>query len=264
MKKEIEANRDSWNLLAKDHYAVFKQALMEHETLLNSDIIDELGDIKGKSLIHMQCNTGADTLCLKRLGASVSGVDLAPDNILYAKKLFADFKLEGQFYESDILEFTKTHHQKYDVVFTSEGAIIWLPDLKKWARTARKLIKDDGFFYVNEMHPFFLMFDESEFPNHKLILKYPYFGRKPEIGDSIGGYAAETRPGVNYSWMYSIADVVNALIEAGFQIEFIHEFDSLCYDLGGMTPIKPSHWQYPDLKGKMPFMFSIKATVRKT
>jgi len=264
MMKELIANRDSWNLLAKDHYENFKQKLSLRKSLLNPVIEQELGDITGKTLMHLQCNTGADTLSLARLGAKVSGVDLAPDNVKYAQKMFKDFGTEGHFYESNVLTFSETHHQKYDIVFTSEGAIIWLPDFKAWAKTVRRLMKEDGVFYVNEMHPTFLMLDEEALPKGEIKLKYPYFNREVAAEDSIGGYAAEPRKGETYSWMYSISDVVNALIEAGLQIEFIHEFDDLCYNLGGMIQNpKTGQFFYPNLLGKFPFMFSIKATVRK-
>jgi len=264
MMKELIANRDSWNLLAKDHYENFKEQLSHRKSLLNPVIEKELGDITGKSLMHLQCNTGADTLSLARLGANVSGVDLAPDNILYAKKMFQDFGIKGHFYESNVLTFAETHHQKYDLVFTSEGAIIWLPDFKAWAKTIRSLMKDDGVFYVNEMHPFFLMLDEEALPKGEILLKYPYFNREVAVEDTIGGYAATPRKGTSYCWMYSVADVVNALIEAGLQIEFIHEFDDLCYNLGGMTQNPDTRqFYYPKFRDKFPMMLSIKATVRK-
>ncbi len=263
MRKEVKANERSWNLLAKDHYETFKKRLSENNQILNPLIIQELGDIKGKTLMHLQCNTGADTLSLARLGAKVFGVDLAPDNIVYAQKLFSDFSTEGQFYTADLMSFGEHHDQQYDVVFTSEGAIIWLPDFKIWAQTIRKLLKDDGFVYINDMHPFFLMLDENQLSNGIFAYKYPYFNRQMDKEETIGGYAAKERPGECYAWMYSMSDIINALIDAGLQIEYIHEFDDLCYDLGNMTKLPSGQYYYPAWKGKIPFMFSIKATIKK-
>jgi hypothetical protein len=37
------------------------------------------------------------------------------------------------FFESDLMELKENHHKKYDMVFTSEEALCWLPDLNKWA-----------------------------------------------------------------------------------------------------------------------------------
>ncbi len=261
MNPYIKANKEAWNLLAKDHYFEFKRRYLTRDNLLSPDIIKELGDISDKTLIHLQCNTGSDTLSLARLGAKVSGVDLAPDNIVYANKLFDDFKTEGHFYKADLMEFGNVHHEKYDVVFTSEGAIGWLPDFDQWAKTIVQLLNKDGFFYLYEIHPFFLMFDEDLFPKEELDIKYPYFGRQVDKSETIGGYAAEPRNGESYYWMYSISDVVNALIKAGLKIEFIHEFDHLCYNAGNMNDIGFGTYEFKKWRGKMPLMFSIKATL---
>lgn len=261
--KEIEANKKAWDLLAKDHYENFKEFLKTHETTLNDTIIKELGDIRGKSLIHLQCNTGADTVSLSRLGAKCAAVDFAHDNIIYGKKLADDFNFPINFIESDIMNLMENHHEKYDIVFTSEGVIGWLPDFKQWGKTVRALLKDDGFFYINEIHPFFLMFDEDKLPFNELVIKYPYFNKIPDSSDEIGGYATTPKHAKNYYWMFSVGEIINALAEAGLVVEFFHEFDTLCFDSGGMEKVGVSQFQYPFLKGKFPFQFSLKATVRK-
>jgi len=262
--KEIEANKKAWNLLAEDHYHRFKAALQNEDSLINDIITKELGNISGKSLIHLQCNTGADTISLARIGATVTGVDLAPDNIYYARKLAIDFGItEAKFIESDIMLLETSHHEKYDIVFTSEGVIGWLPDLKKWARTIKSLLKDDGFFYMNEIHPYFLTLDEEKLSHHEVSIKYPYFIKKPDVSDTIGGYASDAKVAKNYFWMYTVSDIINALIEAGLIIEFFNEFDTLCYSLQGMDEIKKGLYQFPYFKDKFPFHFSLKATVRK-
>ena len=91
MNEYIDANRRSWGTIAKAHYETFKARLSADQTTLSQTQIEELGDVRGKSLIHLQCNTGADTISLARMGAKVTGVDLVPENIYYARKLAADF-----------------------------------------------------------------------------------------------------------------------------------------------------------------------------
>ena len=130
--KEIESNKHAWGQISEEHYHHFKNAFLEDRHRFNKYIQAEIGDLSGKKIIHLQCNTGADTLLLAKTGASAVGVDLVPDNILYAKKLAEDLVVENvEFIESDIMELMKTHDDKYDVVFVSEGAIGWLSDLKK-------------------------------------------------------------------------------------------------------------------------------------
>jgi 2-polyprenyl-3-methyl-5-hydroxy-6-metoxy-1,4-benzoquinol methylase len=130
--KEVEANKKAWGLLSRDHYEHFKKSLKEKNSILNSIIEEELGDICGKSIIHLQCNTGADTISLARKGAIVTGVDLVPENAFYAKKLSQELNINNiDFIESDIMEFKEKHNKKYDMVFTTEGVLHWLPDLNK-------------------------------------------------------------------------------------------------------------------------------------
>ena len=108
--KEIEANKAAWALIAEDHYHSFKKALSERPSLINQIIRDEIGDVKGMKVIHLQCNTGADTVSLSRMGAKATGVDLVPENIHYAKKLAEDFHTDTTFIESDIMTLKDHHH----------------------------------------------------------------------------------------------------------------------------------------------------------
>jgi SAM-dependent methyltransferase len=262
--KEVESNKHAWSQVSRDHYFAFKKSLLEGRHQFNTYIKNELGDLSGKKVIHLQCNTGADTILLARMGASAVGVDLVPDNILYAKKLAEDLNITNvQFIESDIMEFMENHSEKYDVVFVSEGAIGWLPDLKKWAKTIRHLLKDDGFFYTFDSHPFFLMMNTEKLPNKVLKIQFPYFGKIPDIDDSIGGYASEPKYGVQaYFWMYTVSDLINSLTSAGLHIEYLNEFKENFYNAGGMKNVGENGlFNYDYNSDKFPMSFSLKATV---
>jgi len=263
MNEYVSANKKSWATLAQDHYETFKSKLLANESTLSQTQIQELGDIAGKKLMHLQCNTGADTLSLARMGAKVTGVDLVPENIHFARRLAADCGVDdARFIESNVLEIMEKHDEKYNIVFTTEGVLCWLPDLFLWARNIRHLLADDGFLYVLDGHPFFMVWDEEKLPD--LVVKYPYFQKTADQEQWIGGYAAEPREAVNYSWMYTIGEIVNALSQAGLHIEWIHEFDWLYYELSAEKQSKNGNggWVYPEHKGGLPFTFSLKATIR--
>jgi len=260
---EIESNKHAWGQISEDHYHAFKKLLLDGSHRLNKYILSELGDISGKSVVHLQCNTGADTILLTKLGASAVGVDLVPDNILYARKLAEDLGVENiNFIESDIMQFMEKHNEKYDIVFVSEGAIGWLPDLNKWGKTIRHLLKDSGFFYIFENHPIFMMFDTEKLPENITEIKYPYFGKKPDVDDTIGGYASESKHGVkSYFWMHTISDIINSLTSAGLKIEYFNEFSENFFDAGGSTKVDNGLWNYDFNDNKFPMSFSLKATV---
>ncbi|HKL47526.1 MAG TPA: class I SAM-dependent methyltransferase [Candidatus Izemoplasmatales bacterium] len=261
--KEIKKNKAAWNLLSKDHYAHFKKLLEENHSILNPNIEEELGDISGKTMIHLQCNTGADTISLARMGLKeVVGVDLSDQNIMYANKLKEDFKMKQiSFIESNVLTFNEIHHEKYDIVFTSEGVLGWLPDLKQWARVIKGLLKEEGFFYVYDSHPLFHIFDDEALAKKQLIAKYDYFNADVDMDFPIGGYASETKHAENYWWNHSFSDIINALLAVGLKIEYVHEFDTLFWNHGRMDEVGRSLWQYPEFKNKLPMSYSIKASL---
>ena len=261
--KEIESNKHAWGQISEDHYNAYKKSLLDGNHQLNKYIQNELGDLRGKKIIHLQCNTGADTILLAKMGASAVGVDLVPDNILYAKKLAEDLGIaNAKFIESDIMEFMQIQNEKYDIVFVSEGSIGWLPDLAKWGRTIRHLLNDDGFFYIFDSHPIFLMFDTEKLPDNVTEIKYPYFSKEPDVDDSIGGYASETKYGVQaYFWMHTISDIINALVSAGLHIEFFNEFRENFFDAGRTKHIGNGLFNYDFNDDKFPMSFSLKATV---
>ena len=262
--KGIEANKHAWGQLSKDHFAAFKKSLHEGRHQFNRYILQELGRLDGKRIIHLQCNTGADTILLAKMGASATGVDLVPDNIIYARKLAEESGVDIEFIESDIMEFKDKHNEKYDLVFVSEGAICWLPDLAKWGQTVRHLLKSDGFFYIFDSHPFFMMLDEEKLKDNIFEVRYPYFAKEPNIDDWIGGYASEPKGGVKaYDWMHTVADIINSLASAGLHIEYFHEFRENFFDAGGMLDIGDGFWNYSFNDNKFPMSFSLKATVAR-
>ena len=84
----LEINKHSWNNRTDTHlnsefYNL--EGFMKGETSLNQFELEILGDIKGKSILHLQCHFGQDTISLNRLGAEVIGVDLSDKAIENAR-----------------------------------------------------------------------------------------------------------------------------------------------------------------------------------
>jgi len=261
--KEIQSNKHAWEQLSHDHYLHFKKTLGDGSHQLNKYIQQEIGDLSGKKVIHLQCNTGADTILLAKMAESAVGVDLATDNVKYAQKLADDLGVTNvSFIESDIMEFMDNHNEKYDVVFVSEGAIGWLPDLAKWGKTIRHLLKDDGYFYIFESHPFFMTLNWEQIAENVLKIDYPYFGKQPSVDYTIGGYASETKSGVEtHFWVHTVSDIINSLISAGLCIEFFNEFRENFFELQGCGSVGDGLYNYGFNEGLFPMSFSLKAKV---
>lgn len=260
---KIDQNKKAWSLISEDHYKHYRKQFEDDKYEFNPMILKELGDVSGKTILHLQCNTGADSIALAKMGANVTGVDLVPENIFFAKQMAEDLHIDTvDFIESDIMELMENHEGKYDIVFTSDGAIGWLPDLNKWGRTIKYFLKDNGFFYAHDSHPFYLTFDEEKIADGITEIKYPYFKEEADEDDQIGGYASERKEAKNYFWMYTISDLVNSLAQAGLFIEYLNEYDRCVQGMGGKEVDEDGLMYYSTLKGAMPITFSIKASPR--
>ncbi len=267
MNDYINTNRDLWDQLAPIHrksefYEVdrFKQG----ECILTGVDRDEVGEVAGKSLLHLQCHFGLDTLCWARRGASVTGADFSEPAIKIARSLAAEMDLPAEFVASDLYDLRNNLSGEFDIVFTSGGVLTWLPDLTKWAETAAHFVKPGGRFYLREFHPMGSIFDDEDAPANPPRIGYPYFHQtEPMRFDCDGSYAdpeAKVRK-VSYEWLHSIADVVNALINADLTIEYLHEFPFISYQSHPfLVQSEDGNWRYPKYPESIPLMFSISAT----
>lgn len=265
MKKFIKQNRCLWDIWTEAHTTTKSdiydvEAFCSGQTTLKNIEISELGDISGKSLLHLQCHFGLDTLSLARdKKACVTGVDLSPKAIEYARRLSRQCNIPAEFICCDIYELPKVLNKKFDVVFASYGVLTWLYDINEWAEIITNYLKPCGIFYMVEFHPFTHMFDE----NWQSISE-PYFYNNdiPLETKNIGSYAhKEAAFTVNaYEWPHTLSEVITALCKVGLIIEFFHEFPYVPYNcFPGLEQVQNE--QYVLMKGNssIPLLYSVKA-----
>lgn len=227
--------------------------------------VGELGDVSGKSLLHLQCHFGLDTMSWARRGASVTGVDFSPEAIRLARLLAAELNLDAKFVESNIYDLPNAIDEKFDVVFTSYGVLGWLPDINGWAEVVSQFLKPGGTFYIVEFHPFANVFDDNKDVTD-LRVHYSYFHKdEPMIfepqgqGSYASGSAKVTT--TEYSWHHTIGDIVSALVSSGLRIKFLHEFPKTVYK---QLPFAEKHddgfWRLKGHEDDIPLIFSLKAT----
>jgi len=225
--------------------------------------VKEVGDVSGKSLLHLQCHFGQDTISWARRGAKVTGVDFSGEAVSLARELAEELGVEAEFILSDVYDLPEKLDRKFDVVFTSAGVLVWLPDLKEWGQVIGSLLKPGGAFYIREFHPTAYIFDDEDDSGQPRI-RYPYFGsEKPLELESIGSYADKDSDlrSVSFEWPHSMSDIVNSLIKAGMRIDFLNEFPFTTHDSHlFLTRLDSGRWIYRDNPQSIPFMFSIKAT----
>lgn len=263
----IKANKAMW----EDRVDIHKKSkfynvegFLRGAQTLDSIELDEVGDVSEKSLLHLMCHFGMDTLSWARLGARVTGVDFSEKAIKLARTLSKQIGVDSRFIDSDIYKLPEKLNEEFDIVFTSGGVLTWLPDLKKWAEVVSRYVKKGGFFYIREFHPFPYVFDDDEGVTD-LRLRYPYFTpKKPQVFDDGATYAdpdVKLENTVTYEWNHSISTLINSLINAGLRIDFFNEFPYTTWKaLPFLIEEESGRWVMPSHQESMPLMYSLKAT----
>lgn len=256
----FDVNKETWNKKVDIHAQseMYKMAAFKSgETSLMPYELNALGDVKGKSLLHLQCHFGQDTLSWSRMGAKAVGVDLSDEGIKLAKQLNKELQLDAEFVCCNVLDTSKHISDTFDFVITSYGTIGWLPDLKPWAKMIAERLKVGGTFYIVEFHPILWMFD---YVDGKQKMKYHYNHDEVIYEEYEGTYANQSSKMVSkeYGWNHGLAEVVNALIEAGLQINYLNEYDESPYDVFPDL-IKTESGMYKMKNQLFPMLFEIKA-----
>ncbi|AXT50945.1 class I SAM-dependent methyltransferase [Aquimarina sp. BL5] len=259
-QKYFKTNQATWNEKVAVHASsnfYDLELFRKGKTSLKQFELEGLGDVSGKSLLHLQCHFGQDTLSWSRMGAKCIGVDLSEKGIELAKQLTTELQLDADFICCNVLDTSDYIKDQFDIVFTSYGVIGWLPDLKPWGKMIAEKLKTGGVFYIVEFHPIVWMFDYLEGTPK---IKYGYHQKEAIYEEYEGTYADTSSKMISkeYGWNHGLGEVVSALSEAGLTIEYLREYDESPYDVfPNLTENKNGMFESSDKL--FPLLFAIKA-----
>jgi SAM-dependent methyltransferase len=250
---EVDVNVASWDIegFLGDPARLTREVAADREAL---------GAVQGRSLIHLQCHFGLDTLSWSRLGADAIGVDFSPRAIATAIDLGRRAGVGTRFVEADLYEAPEVVRERFDFVYTSGGVLCWLPDIRGWAAVVGRLLKPGGVFYIREAHPI-LWSLEDERDDQQLVICLPYFETpEPKRWDAAPVWEQRTVAGPHYVWQHGLGEIVSSLIEAGLTIQFLKEHRTCLWRaLPFMVQDQDGWWRLPDRPERLPLMYSIRA-----
>lgn len=255
----LKYNRDAWNSKVASHLASDFYRLEDFKSGWNS--ISEIeaplfGPLDSRSLLHLQCHFGQDTLSLQRMGAQCTGIDLSDEAIKAAQGLASELKLDSRFVASDVYSIGEHQLGQFDYVFSSYGTIGWLPELDPWAELIAQHLKPGGAFVFAEFHPVIWMHDVD----FKFI-EYSYFNRQIIEEVESGTYADREAQLENrtISWNHDLGEVMTALLKAGLTLEVFEEHDFSPYNcFKNMVETAERRFQVSGLEGKIPMVYALR------
>lgn len=256
----FETNRKSWNNRVDAHIKsefYDQQGFLNGKTSLNPIELNLLGDIRGKSVLHLQCHFGQDSISLSRMGAKVTGVDLSDKAIEKAREIAEQTNSDTQFICCNVYDLDKHLDDSFDIVFSSYGTIGWLPDLDKWAAIVSRFLKPGGKFIYVEFHPVVWMFDD----NFQTV-KYSYFNKGVILESESGSYADKKDETIHdfAMWNHGLSEVFGSLLRKGLTITQFDEFDYSPYDcFNGTEEIATNRFRIKTMKSNLPMVFSLVA-----
>ncbi len=179
----LTANRRLWDErvplhLASEFYDV--EGFKSGRTELLPFEVTELGSLDGLRLVHLQCHFGLDTLDIARMHptVAVTGLDFSAPAIDAAARLASELRLadRARFVLSDVYRAAEVlGDRRFDVVYSGKGALVWLPDLQRWAEVVRDLLTPGGFLYLTEFHPVAMVLGRTTIP----LPVHDYFATEP-------------------------------------------------------------------------------------
>ncbi|MBP2849443.1 MULTISPECIES: class I SAM-dependent methyltransferase [Dickeya] len=262
-------NIQFWNELARIHsvqsdYDVNNYDPWQYQ--LKDIELSELGDLRGKRVLHLQCHIGLDSFALEIMGAEVSAIDYSSDAIDTANSIKNKFGLNTQFYCASVYDISTLALGEFDIIFTSYGVLVWLQHLDLWASTVASHLKSGGELLLIDEHPIARMFsnplqDNSPFDSNALFntirtdapvkanYKYSYANEHHQIENQ-----------EQYVWFHTLSEIITSLTNKGLCITAFQEFDKGFYKAFSQLSLhEDGWWRFSNGFSSIPLTFFLRA-----
>jgi SAM-dependent methyltransferase len=252
MTDYVQINRANWDSRVPFHVRGYGLDKFRDDPEWLSDVVrfdlPRLGSVQGLDLLHLQCHIGTDTLSLARLGARVTGLDFSGAALSVARDLARDCRAQIAYVEAEVYDAVHALQGAcFDVVYTGVGALCWLPNVERWAKTVSQLLKPGGRLFMREGHPVLWALCNPR-PDELLVLEYPYFetagGTEFVEAKTYVEHEGELSSPRSIAFNHGIGEILTAVLSAGLRLVAFEEHQSVPWDPFGSAGVRDENGEY--------------------
>lgn len=137
----MRANQANWDARTPVHLASRFYGLdqdLDPERWFAPFEWEDLGELAGRDVLHLQCHLGTETIALARRGARAVGLDFSEASVAAATGIAAKAGADVTYVQANVYDAVEALDGRlFDVVYTGKGALCYLPDLDRWAEVRR-------------------------------------------------------------------------------------------------------------------------------
>ncbi len=154
------------------------------------------------------------------------GVDISEVHIQNAQWTSAQLEMPAQWFCCDLLDTPSELNETADLVYTGQGAINWIHDIEAWAGVVARLLCPGGVLSLLDDHPASWLFSQDSEALEASGINYfshaeTNRGWSPEYIGDLG--KPRDQHAIKHERVWTIAQVVQALLKAGLQLEYLGE-----------------------------------------
>src|SRR2546421_5383557 len=172
-------------------------------------------EVAGKDVLEIACGGGQSAAYLAGMGARVTGVDFASEQLAHARAFAGSKKVQVRFIESNVEDLSMLEDSSFDIAF-SAYALGFVEDIRRTFGEIRRVLRAGGLFAFSWMSPMYAITRDGIFE-----LKRSYFDRTPII------FTDESGTEVDFHRTYG--DWLRALTETGLVVSDILEPEPMPY-----------------------------------
>jgi len=264
--RQMRANQGNWDVRTPVHVASRFYGLdgsRSPESWFARFEWDDLGELRDRDLVHLQCHLGTETVAFANRGARATGLDLSGAAVEQARAIAERAGVDIGYVQANVYDAVEVlGRERFDVVYTGKGSVCYLPDLPRWASVVADLLRPGGMLYLVEFHPVLQSLSPSPAPGDgpELLLRHDYLeGRgaieRPAETTYTDGPALENAPNA-YEWTHGLGEMVGA----GLKIDLLRESELLPWPRWErMVQDSSGWWHLPPSDPRIPLLYGLRA-----